>query len=226
MSATTPNATRTAGARPPASLASLPVSRRAPPPKPAAKPGDITLRLSAADAPPRPELPPAPEPTPEPELSSAPTPAFESARSPPDEPFAAPIAPPPLRAPTTRYAGEFLAYWERLRHGRPFPLVEEVDRTFIGEGWQDSMILDFAGERSMPHIARLGRASDAVEYMPLMTDWILSRGRHAARRGAPLDEVQRFEGDGEILSFRLLLLPLGTRNGASDCVLCHLSRDL
>jgi hypothetical protein len=200
----------------------LPVSRRAPLPKPAAKPGDITGRLSAADAPSRPELPP----TPEPELSSAPTPAFESASSPPVEPMAPPIAPPPPPAPTARYAGEFLAYWERLRRGRPFPSVEEVDRTFIGEGWQDSMILDFAGEPSMPHIARLGRASDAVEYMPLMTDWILSRGRHAARRGAALDEVQRFEGDGEILSFRLLLLPLGTRNGASDCVLCHLSRDL
>ncbi|HXP29468.1 MAG TPA: hypothetical protein VN832_00150 [Stellaceae bacterium] len=193
------------------------------PPKPAAKPGDITGRLSAADAPPLPEI--TPEPMPEPELSSAPTRAFESASLPPLEPIAAPIAPPP-RLPTTRFAGEFLAYWERLRHGRPFPSVDEVDRSFIGEGWQDSMILDFAGERSMPHIARLGRASDVVEYMPLMTDWILSRGRQAARRGAALDEVQRFEGDGEILSFRLLLLPLGTHNGASDCVLCHLSRDL
>lgn len=207
---TLPPETPTAVGRPAASLASISVGRRRSATT-TGKSGDLTAQLAAAPPPPAPALAAA-EPV---ATAAAPAPAPE---------MATPIEPDFADVPV-RYAGEIVAYWNRLRGGRPFPNLDEIDRAFIGSGWQDSMILDFAGEPAMPHISRLGRPSRAVEYLPLMTDWILSRGRHAARRGVALDEVQRFDGDGDSLRFRLLLLPLGTPSGASDCVLCHLSRD-
>lgn len=197
--------------RPAASLASISVGRRRRTAAAPSKSGDLTAQLAAA--------PPAPAPAP-----AAAEPVAMAAVPAPAPEMATPIEPDFADAPV-RYAGEIVAYWNRLRGGRPFPNLDEVDRAFVGSGWQDSMILDFAGEPAMPHISRLGRPSGAVEYLPLMTDWILSRGRHAARRGVALDEVQRFDGEGDSLRFRLLLLPLGTPSGASDCVLCHLSRD-
>ena len=207
---TMPPETPAAG-RPVASLASISVGRRRRTATAPSKSGDLTAQLAAA--------PPAPAPAP----AAAESVAMAAVPAPAPE-MATPIEPDFADAPV-RYAGEIVAYWNRLRGGRPFPNLDEIDRAFIGSGWQDSMILDFAGEPAMPHISRLGRPSGAVEYLPLMTDWILSRGRHAARRGVALDEVQRFAGDGDSLRFRLLLLPLGTPSGASDCVLCHLSRD-
>lgn len=211
-----PPETPTAG-RPVASLASISVNRRRRTATATGKSGDLTAQLAVAPPPPAP-VPAFAEPA---ATAVAPAPAPVEVAAPE---VATPIEPDFADAPA-RYAGEIVAYWNRLRGGRPFPNLDEIDRAFVGSGWQDSMILDFAGEPAMPHISRLGRPSGAVEYLPLMTDWILSRGRHAARRGVALDEVQRFDGEGDSLRFRLLLLPLGTPSGASDCVLCHLSRD-
>lgn len=223
---------RSDGPRRAASLASIAVPRRRGGAPATGKAGDLTQPAAAADAlvepaalrdPVVPAMP-APEPA---RFDLPPEPMPWSTREP--EVFAEPAqetdfaAPAPATAP--RCAGEIMAYWNKLRGGRPYPALDEIDRDFVGNGWQDSMIVDFIGNPAMPRIARLGRASEGVGYLPLMTDWILSRGRQAARRGVALDEVQRFEGDGETQSYRLLLLPLGTANGASDCVLCHLSSD-
>ncbi len=57
----------------------------------------------------------------------------------------------------------------------------------------------------------------------MVTEWILSRARHAVRRATKLDEVQSFPMEGDTPHYRMLLLPFGTTAGTSDCVLCHLS---
>jgi hypothetical protein len=196
-----------------ASLSDIAVTRRA---KQAAEPmpvaaydkgGDITGDLAAA-------IPPAVEPEPPP---------------PPPPPAPVQTLPPQSAALPTEVparAEEIVVYWERLRRGRPFPALTEVDRGLVGSSWPDSLIVAFeGGNMAMPRISRLGETDGAIEYTPMVTDWILTRARHAARRSTKLDEVQSFPMEGDTPHYRLLLMPLGASNGASDCVLCHLCRD-
>jgi len=138
-----------------------------------------------------------------------------------------PEPPPPASRPleVPARAEEIVVYWERLRRGRPFPPLADVDRSMVGASWPDSLIVAFeGGDMGMPRISRLGATDGAIEYTPMVTDWILTRARHAARRSTKLDEVQSFPIEGDTPRYRLLLMPLGASNGASDCVLCHLCR--
>jgi hypothetical protein len=138
----------------------------------------------------------------------------------------APIAPPRRAAddePPPR-AEEIVVYWERLRRGRPFPLVAEVDRGLVANAWPDSLIVLFERDMAMPRISRLGATNGAIEYTSMVTDWILTRARQASRRAAKLEEVQSFPLEGESARYKLFLLPLGAGNGGSDGVLCHLCR--
>lgn len=201
---------------PTASLAGLVIRR--PPKPPPEKEGDITGQIEAAPLP-QPQLEPEPQPASEP-LRPAPPPA-PSQPSMPLAPVLRDDEPPPR-------AEEIVVYWERLRRGRPFPPLADLDRSLISRGWPDSLIVAFDSAASagsaMPQVSRLGATNGAIEYTPMVTDWILSRARHAARRGMKLDEVQSFPMDGEVPRYRLLLLPLGAGSGTSDCVLCHLCR--
>jgi len=166
------------------------------------KAGDITSRI--ADAP-----EPAPVPVPAP---STPMPA------PRPGPVAAPPEPPPR-------AEEIVVYWERMRRGRPLPPLDDIDRSLVANAWPDSLIVLFDQDSSaMPRISRLGESAGLIEYTPMVTDWILTRARHAARRGARHDEVQSFPVEGDVQRYRLFLLPLAPTAGASEAVLCHLCR--
>jgi hypothetical protein len=145
--------------------------------------------------------------------------------SPPPAP-ARPAAPAPVPAsePPPR-AEEIVVYWERLRRGRPFPPLADIDRGVVANGWPDSLIVLFEPDHSaMPRISRLGATNGAIEYTPMVTDWILTRARQAASRATKLDEVQSFPMEDETPRYRLFLLPLGVGSGASDGVLCHLCR--
>ena len=144
-------------------------------------------------------------------------------------PAAAPVARPPRPAPTLASeppprAEEIVVYWERLRRGRAVPPLAELDRSLVGNAWPDSLIVMFDRDAAMPRISRLGATDGAIEYTPMVTDWILSRARQAVRRAAKLEEVQSFPLEGTSARYRLFLLPLGMGNGATDGVLCHLCR--
>jgi hypothetical protein len=139
-------------------------------------------------------------------------------------PALAPEPPPPARAsaPSIR-TDDILAYWEQLRRGRPFPALADLDRGLVGNSWPGSLIVAFEADGSMPRISRLGGAEeDGIAYTPMVTDWILSRARHAVRRAAKLDEVQSFPMEGLAPRYRMLVLPFAMAGGASDCALCHL----
>jgi hypothetical protein len=140
------------------------------------------------------------------------------------EPQAKPPASAAAPEPPPR-AEEIVVYWERVRRGRPLPLLADIDRSLVANAWPDSLIVLFDRDPSaMPRISRLGASAGAIEYTPMVTDWILSRARHAARRAARHDEVQSFPVEGEVPRYRLFLLPLGAPAGASEAVLCHLCR--
>ena len=76
----------------------------------------------------------------------------------------------------------------------------------------------------MPRISRLGATDGEIEYTPMVTDWILTRARQSAQRAQKFDEVQDFPMGGDRPRYRLISLPLGVANVASDGVLCHLCR--
>ena len=138
---------------------------------------------------------------------------------------AAPAVPlPAAAAEPPPHAEEIVLYWERLRRGRPLPPLADLDRALIAKAWPDSLIVIFDDASSMPRISRLGATNGAIEYTPMVTDWLLTRARHAARRGTKLDEAQTFPMEGESACYRLFLLPLGMSGGAGDGVLCHLCR--
>jgi hypothetical protein len=141
------------------------------------------------------------------------------------ESAAPPPAPPPQPTPDEPppRAEEIVIYWERLRRGRSLPPLAELDRALVAKAWPGSLIVLFGGESAMPSVSRLGAADEAIEYTPMVTDWILTRARQAARRGARGDEVSSFPLRGESLRYRLFLLPLESGAGAPG-VLCHLSR--
>lgn len=183
--------------RPTASLAALTPARKAPAALASKKDGDLTERLAAV-------VPPAAEPDPIP-------PALPVRRE------AMPTREEPARPE------EIVVYWERLRRGRPLPPLADLDRSLVANSWPDSMVVAFDdGDQSMPRISRLGATDGAIEYTPMVTDWILSRARHAAKRAIKLDEAQSFPMEDGNPRYRLFLLPLGAAAGAGDCVLCHL----
>jgi hypothetical protein len=136
---------------------------------------------------------------------------------------APPADPPPPSRPKSDEppprAEEIVLYWERLRRGRALPPLGELDRALVADAWPDSLIVVF-DQDALPRISRLGATDGAIEYTPMVTDWILTRARQAARRGTKLDEVQSFPLEGESARYRLFLLPFGP----GESVLCHLCR--
>jgi hypothetical protein len=228
-----------------ASLKGVAVARRVEAVEAVGKPGDITDQLSraaaaAAAAAPKPAPPPAPPPpapavaapAPEPQAAPAPT-AAAPVPTPPAPAAWAPVPQPPAPvapvsvepAPVVQHGTEgILVYWQRLRGPRQFPALDSIDRGFIAQAWPDSLLVAFEpDDTALPRISRLGKGDSAIEYTTMVTNWILSRARQAARHGEALDEAQRFPTDAGNERYRLLLLPLGGRDGGSDCVLCHLS---
>jgi hypothetical protein len=189
----------TAVARPLASLSGFSLRATKDAPK-SLKGGDITGRIASPLVTPEEPLP-APVPQPAPVAASA-------QRAPADEP-------PPR-------AEEIVVYWERLRRGRPVPPIAELDRALVGNAWPGSLVVVFERDAAMPRISRLGATDGAIEYTPMVTDWILSRARQAAKRAARHDEVQSFPLEGSSARYRLFLLPLGMGNGTTEGVLCHL----
>ena len=115
---------------------------------------------------------------------------------------------------------DIVVYWERLRRGRPMPPLNDIDRGIVAK-WPDSLLVLFDCESpAMPRVSRLGAADGAIEYTPMVTDWILSRARHAQVSARQQVEVQSFPRTGR---YRLFALPLAA-NGGSSGVLCHLCR--
>jgi len=187
-------------ARRSASLAGFSMLPAKEPPR-SGKDGDITGRISAPVV--TEVVPVAPRTEPP---QARPVPQSAAAKEPPPR------------------AEEIVVYWERLRRGRPLPLIGELDRSLVGNAWPDSLIVLFDRDVAMPRISRLGANDGAIEYTPMVTDWILSRARQVAKRAARHEEVQSFPLEGMSARYRLFLLPLGMGNGAGDGVLCHLCR--
>jgi hypothetical protein len=151
-----------------------------------------------------PEPPPTPRVEPETVASTPPAPAEEPVPAAPD-------------------AADILDYWDSLRGGRDFPSLDELDRAHVGATWPNTVLLAVEGT-DLPRITRLGESDGEVEYTATVIDWIMSRGRNAAKRGEPMEEERRFSVSAGGARYRMLLLPLSSYGLTCDHVLCQLSR--
>jgi hypothetical protein len=227
---------------------SSPPSAPVPAPQPAllAPPEDKTVVIllpepSEGSAPAPVEVEPAPivaAAAPEPATlapSEEPEPAAALAFLPVAEPQPAPLAEPALEMPAVAAdatperdaaptgADALIDYWDEHAGDRLFPALSELDRGRIAEHWPNTVLLTF-GADDMPRMTRLGEPDGEVEYNPMVTDWILSRGRQAAARAEALEEEQRFPVGRGRVRYRLVLLPCSNEGTHVDHMLCHVSR--
>jgi hypothetical protein len=118
---------------------------------------------------------------------------------------------------------DLLDYWDGLRGVRDLPVVDELDRSHIAGCWPNIVLLGFTTE--LPQITRIGENNGDVEYTAMVTSWLMSRGRHAVKRGEAMEEEQKFPISSGSARYRLLLLPMmGKDSEACDHVLCQITR--
>ncbi len=176
------------------------------------KPGDLTAHLRPVAPPPSRPADAAPE-------AIAPAAALAEigrAETPP---------PTPTMPAVIHDAGKFIDYWHRLRREHALPALDLLDRELVAENWPDSLMVTYATlDAPMPRIARLSKPTGAVEYTPMVTDWIISCAREVARHGEAMEDEQEFPITRGTANYHLLLLPFAGAQGESDHVLCHLSR--
>jgi len=165
-----------------------------------------------------------PEPEFAPVAEKEPRPRPVLVETPPEPPAEAP-APAALDAepPPESGGADILDYWDSLRGGRDFPSLDELDRSLVAATWPNTVLLAIDATE-LPRITRLGDSNGEVEYTASVIDWIMSRGRHAAKRSAPIEEEKRFPISNGSARYRLLLLPFSSYGLKCDHVLGQLTR--
>jgi len=135
---------------------------------------------------------------------------------------AAPAAAPEPAAEEAS-APDILDYWDSLRGTRDYPDVDEIDRSHVASSWPNTVLLSFKTE--IPQITRIGENNGEIEYTAMVTSWLMTRGRQAAKRGEPMEEEQKFPLSNGSARYRLLVLPmLGPDSETCDHALCQITR--
>jgi hypothetical protein len=138
-------------------------------------------------------------------------------------------APPaPATMPAETDPAAIIAWWERLKRGRPFPSPDDLDRAAIAATWPDAVLLAYdASSGTISRAIRLSNAdivpNEIVEYSTMITEWLLALGRKAAQRGGALQETRTFPIGRGIADYRIDALPLASDHRGVDHVLCRLA---
>lgn len=176
--------------------------------------------------------------------SAPPSSSSEPSVQPPERPAAAeadqrPPAEPaePKPEPFSRMPQGLVKYWMSLTKGRKYPSWGDFESAKIAEYWPNSMILtcgqpDRRGDVTISKVTRIAdqnvtpstSGTNRVEYTPMLTEWILSLGKEAARSGKPMQETDRFPTNEGIVRYQMILLPLSDEQSGIDHVLCHVYR--
>ncbi len=122
-----------------------------------------------------------------------------------------------------------IAWWEGLKRGRAFPAPDDLDRGAIGARWPAAVLLSYSAEANgIARATRIGDRDDvhngAVEYTPMLTEWLLGVGRMAMLRGTPIDETRDFPSARGMTAYHIVALPLSAGGRGPDHVLCRLGR--
>jgi len=141
---------------------------------------------------------------------------------------AAPVPPPPPPPPPQDARGgmeALLDYWVGLRRGHGVPPLANLDRGLVADRWRDCFLVTYGPMgAAAPKIARLSTPTGEIQYSPMVTEWIITTAKEAARHGEAMEDEQDFPHGSGAAGYRMLLLPFTTADGRSECVLCHLSR--
>lgn len=124
---------------------------------------------------------------------------------------------------------DIVSFWSLQRAGRRFPTRADFDPARVAEYWPNTLLLRFhPAEQTLeleaiisPH-GRGGPA--AVEFTPMVLEWILALGRKVARIGQPLSETEQFPGAFGTMRYRASALPLSDNQLTIEHILCHVAR--
>ena len=64
---------------------------------------------------------------------------------------------------------------------------------------------------------------EAIDYTPMVTEWVIGVGRTAVELGQPTEDTEVFPSMGGQVGYRVVALPLSDDQTAVDHVLCHVS---
>lgn len=220
------------GLAPAGSLTSIQIRRRLPvqekrtvaPPPPAPAPaarsggGHWARGMLRPNQPAPPSMPPAAPPSGE-------------RRSPDGIPAPGPRAEAPARSP--RPEG-IASYWTRLRDGRRFPSVADLDRARVASDWPTSILIRCrSGSRVLePERIFFGADSRAaagkggtkpLELSPMLLQWLLSIAGEAVRDGRPMEDTEAFPALTQSIRYRAVALPFSDDQRSVDHVLCYVS---
>ncbi len=131
-------------------------------------------------------------------------------------------------------AEKIAAYWTRLRGGRPYPAVSDLDPNLIAAGWPNSILFRCrAGSGAlMPDMSFLPRQDNGgdlgsrtdetkIQLSPLMLQWLVSLAEDAVRNQRPIEDTEAFPSVQKAIGYRAIALPLGDSRLEIDHVLCH-----
>ncbi len=182
---------------------------------------------------PQPTAPKSVEPSPAASLASIPVRKHGAAVRPPEpltraqQPSAQSV---PAAIPAETDPAAIIAWWERLKRGRPFPSPDDLDRAAIAATWPEAVLLAYdASSGTISRAIRLSNAgvvpNEIVEHSSMITEWLLALGRKAAQRGQALQETMSFPVGRGIAAYRIDALPLASDRRGVDHVLCRLAPD-
>jgi hypothetical protein len=143
------------------------------------------------------------------------------------------LAETPLAEPRTVPAHSpeaLIEYWEDHLGEHGLPTVDALDRALIAGNWPNTLLLTLGPrpawrpwQSGAVNISRIGAPDGEIEYTSMVTDWLCSTGRRAARQADVVDEARGFPLAAGEKRYRLIALPLAAADGGTSFVLCHLS---
>lgn len=180
--------------------------------------------VARVERPPTPAAPPEPAPA-----------GRDPAAAVPQTPSA---APPSGAAPRRRQEipANLFNYWKDLRGSRRYASLADLDQGLIASQWPSSLLLKFAAGSQRPQIVKLSASEDrplgapatpkqemAIDYTPLMSEWILDLGRRLVESGVPIHETETFPTKHGDVRYRVLVLPLSNDQNRVDHALYHIA---
>ena len=122
-----------------------------------------------------------------------------------------------------RLTFRFLAYWNRIREGREFPALSDVNIGEIAEMWHHSFNVDVAAQENEhsfqyfgPELVNVfgtdytnGWVKEALEDAPMLANTIGFYPRVLDSR-APVSESSSFYLEGREVKYRSLIVPLSS----------------
>lgn len=120
------------------------------------------------------------------------------------------------------------AWWAALKGAHDIASRDDIDTEAIGAAWPEAVVLGYDPQQeAITGATRLSgvkaNEESAIEYSPMMTEWLLALGRKAAKRRMVVHETRAFPVGRGLASYRIVALPFGSGRHGVDTILCHLA---